>query len=92
LKSGRRDGSGGLAPGTVRNIHRVLRRALQQGVAWQELGRNVAELASPPRVARQEMKVVDEREMLELFELFAGKQLYRLSSRSALQACAGARR
>jgi hypothetical protein len=42
LQSGRRDGKGGLSAATIRNHHRVLRRALQQGVVWQELTTNVA--------------------------------------------------
>jgi integrase len=39
-----------LAPGTIRRIHGILRRALAQGVRWGWLGVNPAASASPPRV------------------------------------------
>src|SRR5215472_17284165 len=43
LASGRRDGTGGLSPRTVKHMHRVLREALQQAVRWQLLARNPAD-------------------------------------------------
>jgi integrase len=45
-------GSGGrpLAPGTVRRIHGILRRALNQGVKWGWIGINPAIATTPPRV------------------------------------------
>lgn len=39
-----------LAPGTIRRIHGILRRALEQGVRWGWLGVNPALRSSPPRV------------------------------------------
>jgi integrase len=45
---GRRGGR--LAPGTVRRVHGIIRRALAQGVRWGWLGTNPAASASPPRV------------------------------------------
>jgi integrase len=48
LQDGRRDGSGGLSPRTVRYVHTILRRALQAAVRWQLVARNVADLADPP--------------------------------------------
>jgi integrase len=39
-----------LAPGTVRRVHGIIRRALAQGVRWGWLGANPAASASPPRV------------------------------------------
>ena len=39
LNSGRRDGTGGLAPRTVHHLHRVLKQALVQAVRWQVLTR-----------------------------------------------------
>ena len=38
----------GLAPATVRQIHAVMRAALNQAVRWGMVGRNVATLASAP--------------------------------------------
>jgi len=45
--------TGGLAPKTVRNVHVMLHRALSDAVRWDLLPRNIAEDASPPRVARK---------------------------------------
>ncbi len=44
--------SPGLAPKSVRNIHRMLHRALKDAVAWQYIALNPAEHASLPRVRR----------------------------------------
>jgi hypothetical protein len=51
-------GTGGrpLAPGTVRRIHVILRRALNQGVKWGWLGVNPATATTPPRVPVSEIK------------------------------------
>lgn len=48
LESGRRDGRGGLSPLTVHKHHRVLYKALKQGVRQGILIRNVAEAVEPP--------------------------------------------
>jgi integrase len=48
LTSGRRDGKG-LSPRTVRYVHTILRRALQDAVRWGKLVRNPADAAEPPR-------------------------------------------
>lgn len=49
LKNGRRDGPGGLSPGTVRHIHAILHQALEQAVKWGRLDKNPAAYANPPR-------------------------------------------
>ena len=51
------DLSKSLAPRTIGHVHRVLHRALRDAVRWGLLTRNVCEAVTPPRVARQEMKV-----------------------------------
>jgi integrase len=48
LGSGRVDGSGGLSPKTVREIHVIVRKALGDAVRWGHVARNVAQLANPP--------------------------------------------
>lgn len=55
LQSGRRDGQGGLSPLTVNHMHRLLRQALAQAVAWNALVRNPADLVKPPKVERKQM-------------------------------------
>lgn len=51
-------GSGGrpLAPGTVRRIHGILRRALNQGLKWGWFGVNPALATTPPRVPASDIK------------------------------------
>jgi integrase len=45
-----------LAPASVRRIHGVLRRALQQGVRWGWIAVNPAAAASPPKVPKTDVK------------------------------------
>ena len=76
LESGRKDGKGGLSPTTVLQYHRILRKALQQGVKWQLLGRNVADAAEPPRAARPEMEALTLEQTVQLLEAAAGTQYH----------------
>jgi integrase len=57
LDDGRRDGRGGLAPKSVRNIHGVLHAALRDAVRWGYLPRNVAAGADLPKRMTPEMHV-----------------------------------
>jgi integrase len=59
LANGRRDGKGGLSASTVVYMHRVLKQALKQAVAWRELTRNEAADVKPPKVERKRMEVLD---------------------------------
>ena len=47
------DAGTGLAPKTVKNVHRMLHRALSDAVAWEYLVTNPAEHASLPREQRR---------------------------------------
>jgi integrase len=58
LDHGRRDGKGGLSPRSVRLVHVVLHRALQDAVKWGLVSRNVASLADPPSDAPTERDVL----------------------------------
>lgn len=46
----------GLSPRTIQYQHAVLRRALNQAVRWGKISRNVAQLVSPPKVERPEIR------------------------------------
>jgi hypothetical protein len=46
--AGRVDGTGGLSPKTVREIHAIVHKALKDAVRWGRVNRNVAALADPP--------------------------------------------
>lgn len=59
LKSGRRDGKGGLSARTVHHMHRILRQALQQAVRWQILARNPTDAVQAPKVERTRMRSLD---------------------------------
>jgi integrase len=48
--------AGGLSPRSVVHIHRILHRALAQGVRWGYCAVNVCELVDPPKVPRHEMQ------------------------------------
>jgi hypothetical protein len=49
----------GLAPATVRQIHALMRAALNQAVRWGLVGRNVAQLASAPSQPQREQTSAD---------------------------------
>ena len=51
---------------TVRNIHVVLHRGLQQALRWRLVQVNVADLVDPPRVERKEMQALDADETRQL--------------------------
>jgi integrase len=51
LAGGRRDGRG-LSPRTVRYLHAIIRRALEDATRWGLVPRNAAERADPPRADR----------------------------------------
>jgi len=48
----------GLSPTTVHHLHATLHKALEQAVRWGLLGRNVADLVDPPRIARFEIQTL----------------------------------
>jgi len=68
LASGRRDGKGGLSASTVLYMHRILKQALAQAVAWHELARNEAATVKPPKVQRKQMKVLDSDGIADVIE------------------------
>ena len=56
----------GLKPSSVRYIHSVLRRALEQAVRWNLIPRNPAAVADPPKVRREEITPLDTGQACEL--------------------------
>lgn len=61
-----RDGAMGLAPKTVRNIHGILHKALQQAVSNGYIKANPADSCILPRAVRKELKPLDE-DMITVF-------------------------
>ena len=76
LKSGRKNGKGGLSKRTVLHVHRLLHTALGHAVKWQLVARNVADAVQPPAPERKEMRALDERQTVWLFEAARGTRLY----------------
>jgi integrase len=56
LTAGALDGAG-LSPSSVRRIHSVLHRALEQGIAWGWIAINPATRASPPPARRSQLRL-----------------------------------
>lgn len=57
LAEGRRNGSGGLSPTTVRRVHATVHKALADAVRWGRLARNPADQADPPKESTAEMSI-----------------------------------
>ena len=76
LTAGRRDGKGGLSPGSVLHMHRLLHQALGQAVRWQILVRNPAAAVEPPRPQNREMRVLNETETAQMLRKAEGARLY----------------
>lgn len=69
LVSGRRDGKeGGLSPQTVKHVHTALHVALSDSVKWGKLARNPADMVSPPKAKRKEIRVMSPDEVHMLME------------------------
>jgi integrase len=60
---GRRDGRGGLKPKSVRHVHVLLHKALNDAVRWGLVTRNIADAADPPRVPHRERGVWSAEEL-----------------------------
>jgi integrase len=57
-----------LAPATVRQVHAILRKALNQAVRWGWLATNPAMQATPPRIRRPEIAPPEPADVLRLIE------------------------
>ena len=62
----------GYAPQTVKHIHRVLHKALNDALKWQLVIRNVSNAVSPPRVPKKEMRVLSGEQAQQFLEVSQG--------------------
>jgi integrase len=74
LKTGRRDGAGGLSPRTVRHLHRVLTQAA--AVRWRILTYNPVDAVDPPKVERNSMAALNPSETARLLAQFRGTRMF----------------
>jgi integrase len=76
LQRGRRAGRGGLSAWTVHHHHRVLHEALDHAVRDGILAKNPADAVDAPQPVKREMQVLDESQLVRLFDLLAGTCLW----------------
>jgi hypothetical protein len=69
----------GLAPRTIKLIHRITHKALGQAKLWALVRDNAAELAKPPRAQDQEVKMLQPAEAAALVERLRGGPLYMIA-------------
>lgn len=70
LNSSRLDA--GQSPASVRQLHAVLHRALRQAFRWSLVPRNVGDMVTAPRVARYQIKPLDQDQARAFLEGAAG--------------------
>lgn len=76
LKCGRKDLKGGLSTRTVRYIHTILHRALEDAVRWGRLTRNPVAQADPPRQEKSDMKTWTADQTRHFLESVRSDRLY----------------
>ncbi|HEY4684815.1 MAG TPA: site-specific integrase [Dehalococcoidia bacterium] len=65
----------GLSPQSVRHLHAVIHRALEQAARWSLVHRKVADLVTPPRVQRHEMRTLDPEQARRFLNAATGDRL-----------------
>ena len=65
----------GQSPASVRQLHAVLHRSLRQAFRWGLVGRNVADLVTPPRVERHRVQALSPEQSRALLEAARGDRL-----------------
>ena len=75
LTSGRHDGEGGLNPRTAGHAHRVLSKALADGVRHGLITKNVAAIQKAPKVDAEEMQILSPAAVDALPAQLAGHEL-----------------
>ena len=73
---GRKDGSGGLSPRTIGHAHRLLSKALKDGMRHDLIVRNAAASEAPPRVDAKEITVLDAAQVKFVVEKLRGRAMY----------------
>lgn len=74
--SGRKDGKGGLGARTIGHAHRLLSKALKEGMRHDLVSRNAAALEAPPKVESDEVTVLDGEQVKCVVEKLQGRAMY----------------
>jgi integrase len=74
--AGRKDGKGGIGTLTIRHAHRLLSKALKEGMRHELIVRNVAVAEQPPKVNGEEIVVLDIEQVKALVERLRGRAMY----------------
>lgn len=82
----------GTSPATVMHYHRIIAAALHQAEKWGWVARNVASLAQPPSVPRQELTVPPSERVRALIELAAASRSPEWATVITVAALTGLRR
>jgi len=64
------------SPSTIRQLHRIIHKALEDAVAAGLLARNVADAAKPPRPRKREIKVWTQEEVVRFLRYCRSHRLY----------------
>lgn len=75
LAKGRKDGKGGLSSRTVRLAHTIMHASLKQALQSGLVVKNVSEATKPPRMQKQEMRVLTPEEMDRFLKAIEGDRL-----------------
>ncbi len=80
LKEGRKDkkknASKGLSPAYVKKIHVIIHESLKHAMKWELVYKNVADAVDPPKVAREEVTPLSEKDIEKLIKELKGSYLY----------------
>ena len=68
------EGQAPLSPKTIKNIHGVLHKALQQAVLNEYIRSNPANACTLPRIEKKEIKPMDEKQITEFLKAIRGHQ------------------
>lgn len=77
----------GLSARTVGHVHRVLHRALQQGVEWDLLKSNPAAAVRPPRVQDKDVEILTEAQVATVLHKLRGKPIYPIIALALATGC-----
>lgn len=75
LEKGRLDGKGGLDPKTIRNLHNMLHKALEQAVKLELIPKNPCNATNLPKKTKKEVRYLSVNEQSQLLQAIKGERL-----------------